>query len=1036
MKFFLIVHRPLIQFTGRVSLTPSNPYMGIDFYNGAGSGIVGETVYFSDTPSGTEKGMCRLRTEPTIVTGTAGYFTVGENYDVGPFLEAADYITVTQDFRLWPIHPRITGATGFLEDYDHPYVDQNQEWPPIAVAGPPGVGYMANATGTVQFVGAYSYAVADGATIASYLWRAYGSIEGTSSNAGTVGSPVTFTWNAQGQYLVSLTVTDSNGKTHTAYTYAFVFDPTALPDWVFTEFDGVTETGDWDRGGWEADFTVRASVSETMFAPGALVVHASYSDPTTPTITWPGRQKLLFCGRIIEDSIYSEPKGNSVSFRASTIDGQMRNTYPFPGRLQDNASPTMWTQGYKLTVDRALAFLATQRSTLANMTPLLLTGFTERLFGEDFDTVSLYDQMNDGLMAAVWGRMVSSCQGVLRCERNVNLMLTGTERNAVTVRKNIANTVWQNRLTISAIENESTRLGYVDGGGNCYSGTASGVVMLAEAPGPAPKFRGSTDRQDGKVIASQTELNARLGHYLAMQDSQYPKVSTQFINDGSFDLVPQEWFAFYVGASENNRGLNWAAKKCVPRTIRRNYRHDHGTMFQDIDFEPETVGNPGRTVEAPVLTGTVQPSPAPCQPGWHWDAGRGECVQDELPTGSGKRVIMGAQSDGTARIVQTLDITASPPVWFAIDNGGFAGQDWLENGIKLDPFHDRSGAFAATVDRIYYCSDFNAVTPVWTEILYIQDVITAYSGTIIDYTLSIEEEGLIVVAAKEMAHGIGGINQKPYMLHSHNRGGTWYSTAYDMTGILSNPEWISQHGVALDTRPDSGIPKPHIYNGCQGTETGGDGKIFQWYHNADHTLTQFTGTVIPFTGARAHPMTPLIPYTPIGASNFYWFRYLSGLENDSSDTKIAYKYVASSAAAGDAFGPAGPDPTSAGGATGRFFNVATWDRDLMVCIYDDKCYASIDRGLNWTEQSTTPVIAGIKAGSAFPYNENLVYFARESAGALLDDPADYTYLVAYSPDLGVNWQDKSGNLVSLLGLVLVSNDQFIGRGIVPTWTGD
>ena len=54
----------------------------------------------------------------------------------------------------------------------------------------------------------------------------------------------------------------------------------------------------------------------------------------------------------------------------------------------------------------------------------------------------------------------------------------------------------------------------------------------------------------------------------------------------------------------------------------------------------------------------------------------------------------------------------------------------------------------------------------------------------------------------------------------------------------------------------------------------------------------------------------------------------------------------------------------------------------------------------------------------------------------MDSPADYSYLVAYSPDLGANWQDKSGNLVTLLSLSLVSQDEFVGRAIVPTWTGD
>jgi len=86
---------------------------------------------------------------------------------------------------------------------------------------------------------------------------------------------------------------------------------------------------------------------------------------------------------------------------------------------------------------------------------------------------------------------------------------------------------------------------------------------------------------------------------LAKETQRFPTLRMKFINDGSFQSVPQEVFPSQIEAGDNNRGLSFPGTELVPRRIRRSYDTVNGVVVVDVDFEPSSTGPPGVTIEMP-----------------------------------------------------------------------------------------------------------------------------------------------------------------------------------------------------------------------------------------------------------------------------------------------------------------------------------------------------------------------------------------------------------------------------------------------------
>ena len=602
LTFYLCPHPCDTIFTARVNGTPIAPYINIPFDTGiiSTAPVAGQTVWFGSTAGGTERGKRRLRSLPTGTT--AGTLVIDESDDVGPYIQDDDYITIKEDIRLWPRYPRFAQSgeqVTIYQDYDVAWNNQTSNWWPVAVAGPPGVGFLEAGQAQIDFVGDRSFTLADGASISSYYWQALDSVEGTSTSQGTEASPVTFTWTAPGWYRVSLTVTDSNGNSHTSHTWAIIINPADPTASAYLDFDTISDNLDFEQGGGECSLVVHGDSDISEFPEEAMVVHAYQGDLTTTTGVWPNRENVLFVGWILADTVRQDSETADVSFRAGTIDQIMRNITMFPVSLSDKTSPTSWTEGKLLTVDRAASFLWQWGSTLANMTPIIPTDYTGLIRRQDFGPGNIHSQLQSNLMQSIFGKIVCNHQGVLYHLIDYNLQ-NASERALATTRKMLHKGVWINDVTIEERADYTWPVNQVKSSGVHYPGGEVEDVcpIFSEAPGDAPKSYGKEANFDRLIVLSQSDLNVRTGHALAKLTERYHIYRMQFINEGSFIIAPQELFPTSIEATDNERDLSFSGN-LIPRRIGRTYDHAGGFVSMQVDFEPETEGNPGITVDMP-----------------------------------------------------------------------------------------------------------------------------------------------------------------------------------------------------------------------------------------------------------------------------------------------------------------------------------------------------------------------------------------------------------------------------------------------------
>lgn len=625
LDFFLVVQTESTVFTGIVSATPAAPYTQISYSGGItgsfGAPLAGQTVFFETTSGGRERGTARLK---TWSGGASGTIEIGESDDTGPLIQSGDLIRIINQFRLWPKYPRFIQAgtnVTIFEDYDEAYSNQTNQWRPKAVAGPVGFAFLEGGTAQIKFVGDRSQAMAGGASIASRLWTFRNGSPATSTTQGTEASPVTATYTSPGWHLVTHQVTDSNGNTDIQHTYAVVDNPDN-PSVVFTNYDIVSDSYDFQTGGGEMGFTVKGAANTTNFPKEGMVLLVARGDITTPTASWPFRTNVLFSGWILSNTVRQNPETGDVSFRAATIDAIMRNLTMFPVSLSDKTTPTNWTHAKRLDVDRAAYFLYKYRSTLGLMTPIIFSGYSPLIRRQDFGPTDLYSQVQNELMGSILGKVASTHQGVLYHVIDYNVQTTA-ERATATTRKTLHKGVWVNDVTIDERHDYSQPVNQVKMSGVYYPGgeTDDLCPLFSEAPGDAPKVYGKEMNFDRLILASQSELNTRCGYKLAQLTQRYPVYRMQFINDGSFGIVPQDIFPASIEAADNDRSLTFSGN-LIPRRMSRSFDHSRGFFMSNVEFEPVTTGPPGVTVDMPcgppeqkLPTNTVPPVPASSLPG-------------------------------------------------------------------------------------------------------------------------------------------------------------------------------------------------------------------------------------------------------------------------------------------------------------------------------------------------------------------------------------------------------------------------------------
>src|SRR3990172_93637 len=336
---FLYIHRPAEVCRRRMNQAILGLATALIYDNAAGAdtGSIADIqdgytleVYASDDT--TFKGYTRIR----YASGTesAGLFFINPVGKGDIEFADNDLLVVLASRKPWAKIPYITSTGTLYKDYNVTYTDQTSNFPPIANAGSAKADFVDPDTGlaTFDFAGA-GIPMADSATITGYAWAFAGGTPATAATASVTG--VTF---SAGFHWCSLTVTDSNSKTHTAYVPVFAAD---------TGDNAPLHARLSRRGynasiGWEASFELYdADLSD--IPEHALCIFW--------TEEWYGYQtgaidgnNVKFVGWITSEELTMEPLWSTTLVNAQGPLAVLQQRPAFPQTVRRDATPSNWAE--------------------------------------------------------------------------------------------------------------------------------------------------------------------------------------------------------------------------------------------------------------------------------------------------------------------------------------------------------------------------------------------------------------------------------------------------------------------------------------------------------------------------------------------------------------------------------------------------------------------------------------------------------------------------------------------------------------------
>lgn len=449
--------------------------------------------------------------------------------------------------------------------------------------------------------GSDSYAVAQGATLASYAWACTG---GTIDDDTAATTTIELT--TAGQYWLSLTVTDSNGNTHTGRRRIFAHstDPDNA-DYPYVDFAVGSVSTSWD-GSATAEFEVFGVADFDQFRDGALVLlwkEDWYGDDAGAVGLGGCGDDLLFAGYILGDTVQQDWNNGTVSFRAGNIIEVMKQL-PMQGlSIHAESNPAYWFQYHRqMTIARALHWLWYWHSTLFEVADVFLPSYAlyKKLF--KFQEGSLYAQ-GQSLADSIFAGVTANRAGQVYVEQDVQA-LDAAGRAAVSELTEIESGDWREKLVIprrhkKALAGVKLR-GYYFNGETLvpYCSIAPSKIRDDSGSGVAP--------YDGIVVDSQAMANLYSGRRLAGANVDPSEVRLQLAGNYSvIDVVPQYWLTMDLAEADTPRGHVWTDRRLVPRQVVNNIDVVNGLLFTDIICAPEALGPDGISELCPEVPDAV-----------------------------------------------------------------------------------------------------------------------------------------------------------------------------------------------------------------------------------------------------------------------------------------------------------------------------------------------------------------------------------------------------------------------------------------------
>jgi hypothetical protein len=697
---YLAFEKPGTIFTALLDTVPTSTDMVASITYTGGSGTIndvkiGMSLFVGSSSGGRELGIARIRKDPI-----AGTIYIGEESEIDWTAATPVYLTVVDTFGLWSKHIKVIDETTFKIDYDITYTDQHSVFDPTPMMGVDAILWRTGATISITWPSVAGSYVIDGSSVASYLF----SCPGAFSTSGMTTATPTLTFDTDGQYVLYLTVTATNGKTFTACRRIYVFSKDDMPETNFVI--STNPNGSYESGGWNFEITMLANADTSFVKDRTKVILFSrdYYAGTEEYIGPYGKKEMdntVCSGWIVGESISINPMTGTTSFRVTGAQEWMKRIGGFPVGLERKTSGADgWTNMQTLTVRKFLWHMLHWRTTATAIMDCTLTTDTRQMVSIDNLQPNFWAQLLETANATILADPYVDRFGNFHCQVNQQLVPDANRGSFFTI-MDLEKQDWEGTLEIS--RRVVSEYGRVELSGVKIVDAEKIKSIFSLAPGHVPKRYGDVVPADNLLLSSQEQANSLAGLILGHSNRAYDFELEIAQLNRMIEIVPRSYLGLTVDAADNLRGISYNGN-IVVRDIEYIFDQESGKMIVRVSAEQESVEDISINGDIPpdgVVPPDIPPIPPipplpPPPPGI-------------LPGGANvKTVVIFAEDYG---FFYTEDFDTGSPHWYAMNGGLDAAH--LDNFASFDVTYD--GRLFA-----HFCSPnafpFEVINnPLWTQ---------------------------------------------------------------------------------------------------------------------------------------------------------------------------------------------------------------------------------------------------------------------------------------------------------------------------------
>lgn len=695
-RAYLYIDRPEVVFAARVNQASFTYPLAQVTFDGVTTGaytdvLPGFTVLFGSSAGADDLGRQRVRKDPT---STILYIGESSQGDHDGEVDLADnvYITVLNERRVWTIPPRYDKDTKIAyKDYEIEVDSGGRNYAthpgPKANGGAWRVALVDPDTDLATFdFSDLSLAATPLSTIASRVWDVK---DGTITVGTSADADITATFGLGRRY-VELTVTDSNGHTHTQYILVVALSLTDITWKPIQIFECPSRRLLQSDG--EMTVIIHEDIPATTYYDGAAVLYFKQEiyGTTSGSLAGPATiEHVKFVGFLDTEieSPTSSLRGiqNGTELRCISPMERLRQLNLLPQLIKRKNNPDEWDEIKSLTYARVLFYLLRWHSTILDLMPLYLVGnsWETELNRWATPASTLYDQAVEAAKARGW-LFTCDSRGILRTVPH-NMLRTSLERSTTV----IVALSDGDAVSVDLERNRAPNTYWVDGSAiTVGSDTEDVEALFARAPGDAPGQGSQRTPLAGVIVNDQDNLNIWTGNEYARINAPWQpvRIRLKYTGDAGIEPALGEWITLSLGASTNRRARSFSTQRCLPIEINFT-QQDNPARTEEVELIVlvETEGAPAATVNIAkgggnnIIYGTVNvtpySTPVPAAPG-----GPGAF---QLYRGTKK--IAGFNMDGYVYITPGFEL--SPPRWTHYDLGLAAGTSAKKlYDFVVDPF--------------------------------------------------------------------------------------------------------------------------------------------------------------------------------------------------------------------------------------------------------------------------------------------------------------------------------------------------------------